>query len=217
MDLMPVRSDLVPQPSLVIFDLDGTLLDTLGDIANALEKALVRHHFATPRREQVARMVGDGARVLVARATGNHPDEVDDVLATFLEEYAADPTPETKVIDGAFELLDALAARSVPAVVCTNKPGGLARVIVERMFGSRIATTFGGGDTERLKPDPQPVRAALGGVDPARAWMVGDGAQDVAAARAASVFAIGLRGGYGDVAAADLTIDRLSELQHHLA
>lgn len=203
---------LVPQPSLVIFDLDGTLLDTLGDIANALEKALLRHQFATPGREQVARMVGDGARVLCARATGLPPEEVDEVLATFLAEYAADPTPATRWMPGAMELLDALAARGISAVVCTNKPGTLARVVVERMFGARIARTLGGGDTERLKPDPDPIRAALDGVDPRRAWMVGDGAQDVAAARAAGVFAIGLRGGYGDITTADLVIDRLDAL-----
>ncbi len=207
---------MVPHPSLVVLDLDGTLLDTLGDIALALEKTLDRHGLAAPRRDRVATMIGDGARVLLARATGGRPEEMDELLATFLAEYAADPTPATRIMPGAIELLDALAARGIPAVVCTNKPGPLARTVVERVLGGRVARTLGGGDTARLKPDPQPILAALAGLAPARAWMVGDGAQDVAAARAAGVTAIGVRGGYGDVSRADLVVERLDGLIPYL-
>lgn len=203
---------MVPYPSLVVLDLDGTLLDTLGDITIALEKTLARHGLAAPRREGVAGMIGDGARVLLSRATGLRPDETDGLLATFLVEYAADPTPATRIMPGALELLAALAARGIPAVVCTNKPGPLARTVVERVLGERVQRTLGAGDTARLKPDPEPILAALGGVDPARAWMVGDGPQDVAAARAAGVAAIGVRGGYGDITSADLIVERLDEL-----
>ena len=207
---------LIPRPRAVVFDLDGTLLDTLGDIALALGRALELHGRPAPDRDAVARMVGDGARVLVARALSAAPDAAltEAVLASFLDAYAADPTPATRLMPGAAELLAALRVRSIPAVVCTNKPGPLARLIVERIFGTQIVATFGGGDTARLKPDPEPIVASLTrvGVAQAAAWMVGDGPQDIAAARAAGVFAIGVRGGYGNAEGADLTIDALDEL-----
>src|SRR5262249_37289739 len=132
----------------------------------------------------------------------------------FLDAYAADPMPATRVMPGAIALLDALANRSIPAVVCTNKPAAIARAIVEATLPGRIAATLGAGDTARLKPDPEPLLTGLArtGTTPDRAWMVGDGHQDIAAARAASMFAIGYRGGYGNVEGADLTIDALDEL-----
>jgi phosphoglycolate phosphatase len=210
----------IPRPRGVVFDLDGTLVDTIDDITLALARALEQHGRRAPEREIVASMVGDGARVLVARALSAPPDSpaVELVLSSFLGAYAADPTPATRLMPGALGLLDALAARSIPAVVCTNKPGPLARTVVERMLGGMIAATLGAGDTARLKPDPEPVVAALArvGVGPADAWMIGDGPQDIAAARAALVFAIGYRGGYGKPEGADLAIDALDELLPYL-
>lgn len=209
-------SFVVKRPRVVLLDLDGTLLDTLGDITLALGRALARHQRPEIPEPIVATMVGDGARTLVARALAAPPASaaVDAVLADFLAAYGDAPTSRTRLMPGALELLDALGARSIPAIVCTNKPGPLARIIVARVLGSLIFATLGGGDTERLKPDPQPIHAALSLASvPARdAWMVGDGAQDIAAARAAGVFAIGVRSGYGDVAAADLVIDTLRDL-----
>lgn len=207
---------MVPQPSLSIFDLDGTLLDTLGDISLALQRTLEKHGLGVPQRDAIARMVGDGARRLLSRATGRPVEDMDELLATFLAEYAADPTPETRVMPGTVALLDALAARRIPAVVCTNKPGPLARAVIERTLGARIERTLGGGDTARLKPHPEPILALLGGHAPSRVWMVGDGAQDILAARAAGVTAIGVRGGYGDISGAELVVSNLDELIPYL-
>lgn len=210
----------VPQPRAVVFDLDGTLVDTLDDITLALGRALAKHGKTALDREVVAGIVGDGARMLVARALSASPDsrDVDAMLRTFLDAYETDPTPGTRLMPGAIALLDALAARAIPAVVCTNKPARLARVVVEATLGDRIAATFGAGDTARLKPDPEPILAALArvGVAPGSAWMVGDGPQDIAAARAASVFAVWCRHGYGRAEGADLTIDALDELIQYL-
>jgi len=206
----------IPQPRAVVFDLDGTLIDTLDDITLALARTLEKHGRAALDRDVVATMVGDGARMLVARAVSAPADsrDVEAVLATFLDVYEADPTPASRPMPGALELLAALAARSIPAVVCTNKPGRLARVVVAATLGDRITATFGGGDTSRSKPHPEPIVAALArvGVAPDHAWMVGDGPQDVAAARAAAVFAVGYRHGYGSTKGADLEIDALDDL-----
>jgi phosphoglycolate phosphatase len=207
---------MMPRPRAVLFDLDGTLVDTLDDITLALGRALEKHGRRALARDAVSALVGDGARVLVARALSAPADGplVESVLGSFLEAYAADPTPRTRLMPGALELLDALAARSIAAVVVTNKPGALARAIVESTLGGRVVATLGGGDTVRLKPDPEPIHAALArvSVDAALSWMVGDGLQDIAAARAASVFSIGVSGGYGKPEGADLSIDALDEL-----
>lgn len=212
----------VPKPAAVIFDLDGTLLDTLDDIVLALQKALLSHHLELPARDRIVAMVGDGARVLVRRAVGRPTEDplVSAVLQTFLDAYSADPTPATRVAEGADALLEALARRRIPAAVCTNKPGPLARVIVDRMFGARIVATLGGGDTAHLKPHPDAVLAAVHALgDRSPVWMVGDGEQDMLAAHAAGITSILLRDGYGSrarIAEANLVIDRLDELIAYL-
>lgn len=206
----------------MLLDLDGTLLDTLDDIAAALGRGLHRHGYDVPSRDEVARMVGDGAMTLVARAlerSGAAPEEIARVHATFLEEYAAEPARRSTPKRGCLELLDALARAGTPAVVVTNKRGPLARRIVELTLAGRVRATIGGGDVPRLKPAPDLVLAGLeaAGVPASTAWMVGDSEQDVLSARAAGVVAVGVRGGYGDpqkldAAGADLVVDDLAAL-----
>ncbi|MGZ5967007.1 MAG: HAD family hydrolase [Polyangiales bacterium] len=201
----------------VLSDLDGTLVDTLDDITIVLGRVLVAHGRAAPERSAVSKMIGDGARMLVARAVGLPAEdaEVGALTAAYVAAYEADPTPATIANPGSIALLDALGARKIPALVVTNKPGKIARAVVERTFGSRVRATFGAGDVPRMKPHPELILAALRAVDvaPDRAWMIGDGPQDIEAARAAGVTAIAYRGGYGNAAAgADLAIDDFAEL-----
>jgi phosphoglycolate phosphatase len=215
--LGPMRDPPAMAPALIVFDLDGTLVDSLEDIAITLGRALAAHGRPAPARAALARMVGDGARTLVARAVGPDADAVDRILVTYLAAYAADPTPATRAMPSAIEVLDALAARGIAAAVCTNKPTEVARQVVARLFDGRIERVVGADAATPLKPAPDLVRIALGEVSPARAWMVGDGPQDVLAARAASVRSIAVRSGYGDPAAVaeagpDVTIDRLIDL-----
>jgi phosphoglycolate phosphatase len=151
-------------------------------------------------------MVGDGARVLVARALAAgdggpaNESEVSRVHARFLDEYALDPVPATREMPGAFALLAALRAREIPAIVCTNKARRIASLVVARVLGERVQGLVAGGDTAKLKPDAGPILAALALVGAAanRSVMIGDGTQDVRAARAAGVACIGFHGGYGD-------------------
>ncbi|MBI2394584.1 MAG: HAD-IA family hydrolase [Deltaproteobacteria bacterium] len=214
---------MTPKPRVVLFDLDGTLLDSLDDITRALAAALRRHGVPAPPRGDVARMVGDGARMLVARALAAPVDDpkVAQVHASFVEEYSADPASAARPMPGALELLDALRGHGTVAVVCTNKPGPLSRRIVELTLGARVRATIGGGDAPRLKPAPDLVLAAVEasatGARPDEVVMVGDGPQDVLAARAAGIRAIAVRNGYGDAAklaaaGADLYVDDLAAL-----
>jgi phosphoglycolate phosphatase len=203
-------------PAAVLFDLDGTLVDTLDDITIVLSRVLVAHGFPPRGRAAVSRMVGDGARALVARAVDRSAEDpaVAALTAAYVRAYEDDPTPATRANPSAIELLDVLSARKIPAVVVTNKPTRIARVVVERTFGERVSAILGAGDTARLKPDPEPILAALSkiGVSPSReVWMIGDGSQDMAAARAAGVTAIAYRGGYGD-AEGDESIGDFAEL-----
>ena len=101
---------------------------------------------------------------------------------------------------GAFALLDALRARAIPAIVCTNKSRRIASLVVERMLGARVQGLVAGGDAPKLKPDPSPLFAAMAlvGAGPHETVMIGDGTQDIRAARAAGVACIGFQGGFGD-------------------
>ena len=211
----------VQPPSLLVFDLDGTLLDTLDDIALNLGRALVAHGRPAPSSEAVRAWVGDGVRMLVTRALGEADDAtVESVIADYRARYTADPTPRTRQMPGAAALMEALPALGIRAAVCTNKPGPLARAIVARTFAAdAFDAVVGEGDAPRGKPHPDLVLRALGGVAPADAWMIGDGPQDVLAARAANVRAIAVTNGYGDPARAnpDLLIADLDELRRSLS
>lgn len=185
-----------PPPRAIVFDLDGTLVDSRDDIATACNHALVAHGRAALPVDVVRRFVGDGARLLVARAfelAASDP-ALDAPLATFRAYYEAHPADTTTLLPGARDVLDALDLRA------------------------RVDALAAGGDGP-LKPHPFTVRSVLEavGVEPGRAWMVGDGPQDVRAGRAAGAFTIALRGGFAEpskLAASkpDAFVDALAEL-----
>jgi len=184
----------------VVFDLDGTLVDSRRDIVRAVEVALSEHGVAPPPPDVIAGFVGDGARLLVARALALPADErrVDAVLATFLAYYEAHPVEETTPMPGALATLTALAG--VPLAVCTNKPRKIADLVLARLeLSDRFTAVVGGGDTPRGKPDPEPLRciAKRLGTSASRLVIVGDGVQDVACGRAAGAFTIAVLGGFG--------------------
>ena len=142
----------------------------------------------------IAKFVGDGARALLARAFGvpevDGDAQLDAWQREFVAFYAAHPVAQTCWMTGALPSLDALV--SLPLAVVTNKARAVTeRVLEELGVTRRFAFVFAGGDGPR-KPDPAPVTAVARalGVAPAELWMVGDGAQDVLAARAAGAFSI---------------------------
>jgi phosphoglycolate phosphatase len=189
---------LLASPAAVLFDLDGTLLDTAGDIALALRRAFADHGHQAPPPEAVRQMIGKGAPVLVERAVAAQGLNLDiagqaALLDRFfhhygrlqdLDECAAEPYP------GAREALAALHAAGVPLAVVTNKYHRFALGLLQRLDLARYLRVVVGGDTcERRKPDPMPLHHACAqlGVASTAAWMVGDSANDVEAARAAGM------------------------------
>jgi len=128
----------VSERRAVVFDVDGTLIDSLRDIVGGVELALRRHGVTPPRSDVIAGFVGDGARQLVARSLGYDLDDarVGPVLATYLEYYEAHPVGHAVPMPGAVAALAALSA--MPLAVCTNKPRGVtAGVLAPCAFGRR--------------------------------------------------------------------------------
>jgi len=204
----------------VVFDLDGTLVDSRADIVASARFALKVHGEPDRADADIARHVGDGARALVAGTLGAPlgSARVDPVLATFLDYYTAHPIDHTVPMPGALETLRALAA--LPLAICTNKPRRVTVALLDAMDLSRyFALVVAGDDLPGKKPDPAPLRhiTAHLGVDPTALAMVGDGVQDVRAGRAAGAFTVAITGGFTTRAALeaegpDAIVDRLDAI-----
>jgi phosphoglycolate phosphatase len=202
------------RPRAAVLDLDGTLVDSAPDIAAALNRVLEAEGRAALPLAAVKGFIGDGARALVARALGRARSDVDGPLALFQRRYRERPCVETRLMPGALAALDALAGARLALV--TNKPRDVTRLVLDGLgLAPRFAAVYAGGDGP-LKPDPAAIRAVLGGVPPAEAWVIGDGPQDVEAGRAAGCFTVGVLGGYADArlaaSAPDVLLGSLAEL-----
>jgi phosphoglycolate phosphatase len=202
--MMPLAHDEL----VVVFDLDGTLVDSRGEIASAVNH--VRRELGrgplTP--SEVMSYVGDGARLLLSRALQRTPDDpsLDPVLERFMDVYVARSKTESKLMPGAAEVLDALAHRRL--AVCTNKPRRVTDALLEALgLERRFACVVAGGDTTHHKPHPEPLEhvARALGVSTEDLVMVGDGPQDIACAHAARARSIGVTGGFNSAASVALS------------
>ena len=187
--------------SLLVFDLDGTLVDSSRDLASALNAtfARLRPGTAPVPLEAVVGYVGEGARLLVERSLRHAGLElpVDDVLPVYLDSYRERLLDETRLYPGVEEALETL--RSPTLAVLTNKPGDMSRTILEGLgVASRFARIWGPEDVPARKPDPAGLRLLLDELRAAveRTWMVGDSATDVKAGRAAGVKVAGVSWGF---------------------
>ena len=194
----------LPRPRAVVFDLDGTLIESRGDIAAACNHALEACGRPALPVELLRTYVGDGARMLVARAFGLSPDapEVDRGLELFHAHYQANPVKYTHLLPGASEALAALEASGIAIALATNKPRKTTLLVLDALqLLPRFAAIAAGGDGP-LKPDPFILELVLGqlAIAPRDAWMVGDGPQDVGAGKAAGTLTIGVLEGFVDPA-----------------
>lgn len=176
--------------SLFVFDLDGTLIDSRRDLADAVNALIVECGGAALDEGRVGGMVGDGAAVLVARAfAASHLPQPEDALPRFLAIYDRHLTDHTRPYDGIAGVLDALGARGTIALL-TNKPLAATRAILERLELARYFSdelVVGGDGPHPRKPDPAGLRALMRTTDHdgARTLLIGDSLIDWNTARAA--------------------------------
>ena len=191
----------------LISDLDGTLVDSVPDLASALNRLMVARGLAPFDHPATARMVGDGARALVDRAFAARDLVADEAAqASFLADYSAHAAVETCPFPGTEAALVTLAAQGWRLAVCTNKPEIPARALLAGLRLEKYFAAIGAGDSFPMKkPDPRHLLAtiALAGGDPARAVMVGDHANDVMAAAGAGLPCIFAAWGYGPLSMAE--------------
>ena len=212
----------------VVFDLDGTLVDSLPDLHLAVNRLLDEEGQPPLDRAAVGAMVGEGATRLVARAFAAVDIPLSDAAAEryterFRELYLEAPCIHTRPMPHARAALQRLDERGVKLGLCTNKPLAHTRVILERLELAPYFTAVTGGDSLAVrKPDPAPLLATLAPLDaaPAHSLFVGDSRIDRDTARAAGVRAVLVEGGYTDVPvrslAADAHLASLDELDEVL-
>ncbi|UJJ30353.1 phosphoglycolate phosphatase [Halopseudomonas maritima] len=213
-------------PKLVMFDLDGTLIDSVPDLAGAVDVMLDQLGRAPAGVDKVRHWVGNGARVLVRRALADDIEhasisegDTEQALALFLEAYAGDHSRST-LYPGVRPLLDALQQVGVPLALITNKPSRFVpELLAEKQLDGYFRWLVGGDTLPVQKPDPAALNWVMqqAGVVAGQALFVGDSRSDVLAAKAAGVPVVAVSYGYnhGQPIAAenpDLLVDSLDAL-----
>ena len=214
---------------LAIFDLDGTLLDSLEDLANSANEMLAAEGFPSHEVARYRTFVGDGARNLVERILppeSRNPEVIDRCLARYAETYARRWDERSQPYEGMAELLDALEARGIALAVLSNKPHAATERCMARFFGKWTWTVILGQQEGRpRKPDPAGVFEILRrtGITPGETVYLGDTDTDMRTAVGAGVFAVGVLWGFREreeleTHGAEVVIERpgqlLSTLEH---
>jgi len=212
---------------IVVFDLDGTLVDTAPDLHAALNQMLRERGRSALSLPQVKRMIGDGVPALVARAlaaSGADPADAAGALPRFLELYEANATRLSRPYPKVLETLASLRQRGYRTSICTNKPQRATIAVVEGLGLGELFDGIAGGDRFPVrKPDPGHLLGLIGELDGRieASAMIGDSENDAAVARAAGVPLVLMRYGYARVdpasLAADALLDHFSELPRALA
>ncbi len=207
----------------VVFDLDGTLADTLADIGGAMNRTLAKHGYPTHTLDAYRDFIGEGVRTLAVRALpagARHDAGIDQLVVEYRAEYQAHMLDETQIYEGVPELLDALTARKIMLAVLSNKSDAATRPLVEQLFARwKFAAIAGERQGIPRKPDPTSALeiARMCGLPPGACAFVGDTRIDMATARAAGMRAVGVTWGFRDRAelegaGADRVIDHPNQL-----
>ena len=210
------------QTALMVFDLDGTLIDSAPDMHRAVNLMLADLGCNPLSLPEIRTMVGDGASALIARALAARQCVTADpstALEEFLRHYEENPTAFTQTFPGVPETLERLQAIGLTLAICTNKPSKLTHMILERLGINRFFVRVIAGDTLPFrKPDPRALQEVLNvfGTPPAAAIMVGDSEVDAATAHGANVPFVLMTYGYHrgpiDGISSIATLDHFAEL-----
>jgi len=213
-------------PICILFDLDGTLIDTAPGLAATMNTLLARHGRPGLDPQQLRPFISHGAKAIISHAmaatgTAAAPERIDAMFAEFLDHYRANMAAVSQPYPGVAACLEVLGQRGYRLGICTNRFEASARELIAALGLSDHFGAITGQDTFGIgKPDPKPVLntlAELGGA-PGRGVFVGDSEIDVAAARASGLPAIVTSFGYGAMPAAEMEADAVighfDELSH---
>ncbi len=189
-------------PQLFIFDLDGTLVDSVGDLATAVNLTRAEFELGPLSVQAVAGFVGDGIRVLMERALQDKPGaDIDRAVRLQKRYYLAHLCEKTRPYDGVPEGLARLRAEGHQLALATNKPTDVTEILLKAL-GLRplFDAVYGGGSVPDLKPHPAMLEAIMGrlGFEKAASWMVGDNRTDLEAARRAGIRSVLMAYGFGN-------------------
>ncbi len=194
--------DPLSPPHAVLFDLDGTLVDSSPDLVRAVTELCAELKLPFPDTVAVRQRISAGGIAMLRTAIPNFTDaQIDVLLPRFLEIYAQGLAVETRLYPGMEALLESLESRGIGWGVVTNKSEALAQAVMTQLDLARRSGALIGGDTLAVKkPDPEPVREACRRmhVDPGAVWFVGDDLRDIEAGNAAGARTIAAAWGYLD-------------------
>ena len=201
----------------IVFDLDGTLVDTAPDLIETLNVILARHDVPAVAFDDARAMIGAGVKPLLTRGLASHgmhlpPAEIDALFAEYLALYAAHIADRSRPFPGLEAALDALAADGCILAVCTNKLEWLSVRLLDALGLSHRFAAICGQDTFPMrKPDPEMLRLTIAkaGGSADRAVMVGDSMTDVLTAKNAAVPVVAVDFGYTETPPAQMGADRL--------
>lgn len=202
---------------MIVFDLDGTLIDTAPDLIDTLNVLLAREGLAPVSYDAARTMIGGGARAMIARgleAEGRTvvPADLDRMFVEFIAHYTQHIADRSRPFPGLVDALDELEASGFRFAVCTNKLERLSRILLDALkLSGRFAAICGQDTFGVQKPDPEVLRrtiAAAGGI-PRHAIMIGDSLTDIRTARAAGVPVIAVDFGYSERPVSEYGPDRI--------
>ena len=209
--------------SAVLFDLDGTLVDSLEDLTDAVNHMRTSLGYDTITSATVRGMVGNGARNLVQRALDSDADElIEQGLTLFTDFNRNHIADKSRLYPGMKDALEMLAERGIPMAVVSNKNENLSRLILEALGIDHFFARVCGGDTyPERKPSPLPLLRVMDnlGYRPGQTVMIGDSINDIQAGRTAGIATIGCTWGYGEadeLRDSDFLADSCGQIAHIL-
>jgi phosphoglycolate phosphatase len=221
----PIANSMMTSAPIIVFDLDGTLVDTAPDLVGAVNHVLDREGLRPMPLHAARNMIGAGARKLIERGLEFEgrtatPEDIARLTRDFIDYYAAHIAHASRPFPGLESALDDLGARGYRFAVCTNKLEWLSKLLLDRLGLSSRFSAICGADTFGVsKPDPAILRqtVARAGGQMSAAIMVGDAGPDIGVARRAGIPVIGVEFGYTEVPIAELkpdrTIDHMDQLR----